>query len=114
MGKEKFYYSEDKRVAVARITYDGKGNVLSVNKLYDEYRKPRVTICGIYDKEKQTMSYGIAKCNSLDEFNKKRGQQISYARAVNKPCLVVKIKEDDKVSKVYMKYAKQLEKEALS
>jgi hypothetical protein len=113
MKKEKYYYGEDLRKVYMGVVVDSHNNIIQVNEKFGLITLPRVTICGIYDNEEQTLSFGVAKCAEGDEFNKKLGQRITYARALNKPYRVVQIKPEDKISKLFITNAKDIEQEVL-
>lgn len=113
MKKEKYYYGEDLRRVLMHAIVDSHNNIVQINEKYDVITLPRVTICGIYDNEEHTLSFGVAKCTKGDEFNKKLGQNISYARASKKPYRVVQINPEDKISKLFITNAKNIEQEVL-
>lgn len=114
MKKEKYYYSKPAKRGCVDVVLDSQNNILEIGKQFWCIQPiPRITICGIYDNEQNTMSYGVAKCNKYDEFNKKLGQEISYARAMMKPYKVVEIHPEDKISELFIKHARIIEEEVL-
>lgn len=115
MKKEKYYYSKPAKKGCVDVILDSQNNIIEFGKKFWAVQYiPRVTICGIYDNEEHTMSYGIAKCCKYDEFNKKLGQEISYARALRKPYKVIKIKPEDKISTLFIENARLIEEEVLT
>ena len=113
MKKEKYYYGDDLRRAIAMVTVNSKNMIIKINSMHTYDNIPRITICGIYDDVEKTMSYGVAKCSSNDDFRRKLGQKISYHRALHKPYRVVNIKPEDKISKLFITNARDIEKEVL-
>lgn len=113
MKKEKYYYGEDLRRAIAMVTVNSKNMIVNINSMHTYDNIPRVTICGIYDNIENTMSYGVAKCSEQDNFSRKMGQRISYSRALKCPYRIVHIQPEDKISKLFITHAKDIEKEVL-
>lgn len=113
MKKEKYYYSKGYRKALIDVIVDETDHIVHHGAKYGVFSLPRVTICGIYDDEAHTMSYGVARCSSRDEFKREFGQRISYGRAVKRPYRVIQIQPTDKISEVFIANAKAIEEEVL-
>lgn len=113
MKKEKYYYSEDLHLAKMNVVVNSNHYILSTTDAYDYKPLPRLTICGVYDNEEHTMTYGVAICSSKDVFKRKIGQKISYDRAFIKPYRIVKINPSDKISELFINNARQIEHEIL-
>lgn len=113
MRKERFYYGRPWSIASVDFVVNsdfqacGEGVVTKTKPL------SRVTICGIYDTEKNTMSFGVARCSHRDQFVKSVGRDLSYYRANESPYKVVKIGEN-RVSDVFMTNAMDIESEVES
>ena len=113
MKKEKYYYSKNYRRVLLDAILDDNGIIKSINNKYNVDSLPRVTICGVYDNEQNTMTYGIARCSSRDNFVRRIGQKISYNRAFKNPYKIVQINPTDKISEVFITNAKLIEEEVL-
>ena len=109
MLKPKYYYSEPYYKALAHVIVDNHGGVIDFLDAYCKEAKPRVTICGIWDTEKNTMSYGYAVCSPEDQFEKKVGRKLAYDRAISKPCVTIYVSDNDSVSKIFINGAMDLE-----
>jgi len=114
MKKEKYYYSEPLYNAKMNVIVNAKQQVVMSNAIVQQRPLPRVTICGVYDNEDNTMTYGVAVCSERDTFNRKLGQKISYNRAFVKPYRTVFIHPTDKISKLFIENAREIEKEILN
>lgn len=114
MLKPRYYYSSPGKIADATVIVDENGSLIYT---YDDYRykkpMPRLTVCGIWDTEANTMSFGVARCSEKDTFEKAIGRSISHQRASEDPCKVVHIDKLDKVSDIFMMVAENLEDEYL-
>lgn len=87
----KYYHSAPTQLRCGLFLADAEGN-----KIYDFPTKsaliknlPRVTICSVLDGNK--LSFGYTTCSSKEQYTKKRGQRISYARAIGHPYKVVEL-----------------------
>lgn len=76
--------------------------------LYEILNNPRVTICGIYDEEKEIMSFGISVCSTKDQFIKRIGREIAQNRAENKPYMKITSSKKD-IGSTFIKFAIALE-----
>lgn len=113
MKKEKYYYSEDLHLAKMDVIINNYHKIVATGEIGEYKSLPRVTICGVYDNEAQTMTYGVAICSEKDTFKRKIGQTISYNRAFTKPYRVVQIHPSDKISELFITHARQIECEVL-
>ena len=50
------------------------------------------SVVGLFDNEKMTISYGIAKTHKDDNFSKKIGRELATYRATNAPILVEEVR----------------------
>lgn len=87
----KYYHSLPQQVRCGLFLADAEGN-----KIYDFPIKstlvknlPRVTVCSVLEGKK--LSFGYATCSSREQYSKRRGQRISYARAIGKPYKVIEL-----------------------
>lgn len=112
MLKPRYFYSEPAAIATAKVILDADGSIIG---LADETtakvtrRLPRTTICGIFDDEKKTLSFGYAKCSHKDIFNKSLGRKISYNRAIKNPLCTITVDALDNLSDLFMETATMLE-----
>lgn len=66
-----------------------------------EESKNRITICGIFDTETKTMTFGASRCSKQDSFKKDFGRKIAYGRAQRNPYLETDVLENEKISDVF-------------
>ena len=114
MKKERFYYGEDITLANLEVVLNQDKNIVATGRLSYANKFPRVTICGVYDDEEQTMTYGVALCSRKDVFNKSVGRQLARQRAYQKPYKVVNIHPAYTVSETFMFYAQDIENEVMT
>lgn len=72
----------------------------------------RITVAGIYNQEKATMSLGVAKCFRGDNFCKKTGRELAVGRldlVANKPMLVVPVEPEADIQEVFKNKFNQIE-----
>lgn len=113
MKKARFYYSEELTINSVEVLLKNE-SIVAVGKNFKYVRNfPRITICGIYDDENNTMSFGVARCSSRDSFVKAKGRELSQNRAETKPYKIVKILPGQKVSDVFMANAVEIDEEVL-
>ena len=106
MKKVRYYYSDDLRLGKVEVVLNNFGNPVALSDLIGPIKfLPRNTICGIYDDEESTMTFGVARCASKDDFVKSVGREISLKRAETNPIRVVHIHPTQKVSDVFMEHA---------
>lgn len=110
MKNARFYYSLPIVKATVVMVENSVFNVDDVLGYYN-YTKtplPRITICSVLDKEKNTLSFGAAICSAKDRFVKKIGRELSYKRAMENPMLVLPVTKDN-INKVRMQACEELE-----
>ena len=86
----KYYHSVPQQIRQVRVITDVNGNLLYVfpdSKFVKNL--PRVTVCSVLNGDE--LRFGYTTCASKDNFVKRIGQRISFARAIKKPYKVVKI-----------------------
>lgn len=113
MKKERFYFTQGVKLGNLEVLVNDNGDIVAAGGLSFKSNIPRVTICGIYDDEANTMTYGVARCSHKDVFIKKKGRELAFDRALNKPYDIVRIGKK-KVSDVFMENARRIEEEVLS
>lgn len=89
----KYYYSASQQIRSKLVLTDGQGNeIADINaKLKLVKSLPRVTVCSVLDGLK--LSFGYATCSVNEKYSKKKGQAISYARAIGKPYAVFELSD---------------------
>ena len=75
---------------------------------------PRVTICGIFNPDDNTISFGVSRCSTKDVFVKSTGKELSYARAKDTPYKVIKVRGGDKISDRFIDSCLEIEEEVLA
>ena len=114
MKKERFYYGDDVTLANLEVVLNNTGDIVASGALKTKYKFPRVSICGVYDNENQTMTYGVALCSHKDVFKKNIGRELSRKRAYENPYRIVDIHPSQSVPDVFMTHAMDIENEVLS
>ena len=109
MLKPRYYYSDTRYEGMSKCLFDDNGYLIDFKDPLSVQRKTKLTICGIWDTEKNTMSFGYAKCSPNDQFVKKIGRELAYNRALEKPIVIVYISENEYVSDVFINNALTLE-----
>ncbi len=112
MKKNRFYYGDDLSVADLEVVILNE-QLVAVGNTKHRKKLPRVTICGIYDDEEQTMTFGVTKCSEKDIFIKSIGRELAIKRAEESPYRIVRIKPFQKVSEVFMMHATDIEQRVL-
>lgn len=89
----KYYYSAPMQIRSGLFLADANGTWINSLPIKSQLVKslPRVVICSVLDGN--TLSFGYATCSSKEQYSKKRGQRISYARAIGKPYKVVELED---------------------
>lgn len=113
MKKERFYYGEELIISNLEVLVDREKNIIGTGGISGRRSFPRISICGIYDNEANTMSFGVARCSGNDTFVKAIGRNLSRKRAIEKPFRVVKIHPSQKISEVFMTHALNIESEVM-
>lgn len=113
MKKERFYYGEDITLANLEVVLSRDRNIVATGRLSNQGKFPRVSICGIYNDEEHTMTYGVALCSSKDVFKKDMGRELSRKRAQEKPYCVINTRGYKSVSEAFIENARKIEQEVL-
>ena len=110
MENARFYYSLPLVKATVVMVEDSKFDPDNILGYYSKTRQvlPRITICSILNKEKNTLSFGVAFCSAKDRFVKKIGRELSYKRALENPILTLPVTKDN-VSMTRMQACEELE-----
>ena len=91
MLKERFYYGQEHTfVEILGVMNSVSERVGLIGNYRVVGKAPRVSICGVWDTETNTMSFGVARCSSRDTFNKKVGKELARERATKSPYKIVK------------------------
>lgn len=84
----RYYYSDECFIETQKgLVYEGD---LYPTSLVSLTRKngPRLTICGYYNSDENTISFGVSRCSEKDTFNKKKGRELAKYRAISNPYIV--------------------------
>lgn len=110
MKTVKYYYSKAIHVRLARVVTDDQGEVLyMLEDGYKMFKKlPRVTVASIYDKDANSMSFGVAICSPKDTFKKSEGRRLAFSRALSNPSLTVRAIKRGRVRETSKTYANEL------
>lgn len=106
----KYVYSAPKNKAIKMVIVnaEGKEDVLYPYTIKEIHSLPRYTVCSVLDKEKDTLSFGIARCSAKDRFVKKIGRKLSYQRALSNPITVIQNVHVYRISEITRQIANQL------
>ncbi|MBQ8132606.1 MAG: hypothetical protein IJ193_08955 [Bacilli bacterium] len=87
----KYYYSAPMQIRCGFFIADAEGNWLNDLPIKSTLVKnlPRVVVCSVLEGNR--LSFGYCTCSSNEQYSKKRGQRISYARAIGKPYKVIEL-----------------------
>lgn len=111
MLKPRFYYTDPMYESEVKMLFLDDKTPVAYKKPMNKLAFPRLTICGIWDTDKNTMSYGVAKCCFKDRFEKKVGRRLAYNRALEDPIRVIKISDIKNVSTTFIEEAQNIEYE---
>ena len=114
MKKERFYYGEEYIISNLEVMLDKDRRIIGAGSLSGKINLPRVTICGIYDTDDNTMSFGVARCSGKDSFLKAKGRELSRKRANESPITVVTVLPDQKISEVFITNARDIESNVMT
>lgn len=114
MKTVKYYYSKLVHVRYLPCVTDDQGEVQFIlNRNTSNPKKlPRVTVASVYDRENNSMSFGVAVCSPKDTFRKSEGRDLAYKRAMENPNCVVKSIKKGHVREVSKKYSNALIEQA--
>lgn len=104
----KYYYSAPVQIRRGYFIADAEGNWLNDLAVKSELVKnlPRVVVCSVLEGNK--LSFGFATCSSKEQYSKKRGQSISYARAIGRPYKVVELENIKTIHDVSAQMVKEI------
>lgn len=103
----KYYYSAPTQIRIGYYLANDDGlpiYTFAHSKLYKNL--PRVTICSILEGDK--LSFGYTVCSSKDQYVKKLGQRISYARASTKPYVVYHVSNTQDIHEISRKVVDEI------
>ena len=109
MKKERFYYGEELIISNLEVLINKEKSIVGTGNINGRKSFPRISICGIYDNEAETMSFGVARCSGIDTFVKATGRELSRKRALENPFRVVCVHPSQKISDVFMTHALDIE-----
>ena len=115
MNNVKFYFSNDFKLANMKVLLGTNNTVVATGNLVGRFtRIPRVTICGIFDPTKKTITFGVTRCSVKDTFVKAIGRELAYKRAITEPYKIVSVPNNKKISEVFINTCLEIEKEVMS
>lgn len=114
METVKFYFSNDFKVANMEVLLGTNNKIVATGNIVGSFtRIPRVTICGIFDPTKKTLTFGAARCSAKDTFVKAIGRELAYKRTITEPYKVISVADDEKVSEVFINTCLEIEEEIM-
>lgn len=114
METVKFYFSNDFKVANMEVLLGTNNKIVATGNIVGRLtRIPRITICGIFDTTKKTLTFGAARCSAKDTFVKAIGRELAYNRAITEPYKVISVADDEKVSEVFINTCLEIEEEII-
>jgi hypothetical protein len=111
MKHERFYYSEDLTISNLEVLTASDGNIVASGNLQPKRKFPRLTICGLYDKDNSELSFGVARCSGNDSFVKSTGRNLARERALKSPYKKVHVNTAKKVHDVFIDECLVIEEE---
>ena len=115
MNNVKFYFSNDFKLANMKVLLGTNNTVVATGNLVGRFtRIPRVTICGIFDPTKKTITFGVTRCSIKDTFVKAIGRELAYKRAITEPYKIVSVSNNKRISEVFINTCLEIEKEVMS
>lgn len=112
--KERFYYGENLSKSNLEVLVDDNDNIVASGRLMGRSSFPRIAICGVYDYDNHTLSFGVARCSHNDVFVKSVGRELSKKRAFENPCRVVTVGPNEKISEVFEDNVADIEEQIMS
>lgn len=112
MKVERYYYSYPYGTGSAWALLDPHKKV-TANSVVGKYIKPfpRLTVCGVFDSDTHTATFGTAVCSPKDIFIKKTGREIALKRATESPVKTVHVINIKDFAQEFYKVAAELEQE---
>ena len=115
MNNVKFYFSKDFKLANMEVFLGTNNTVIATGNIVSKLRRiPRITICGILDSTKNTLTFGVSRCSAKDSFVKSIGRDLSYQRATTNPYKVVSIPNNTKISELFINTCLDIEREVMT
>ena len=115
MNNVKFYFSNNFKLANMEVLLGTDNTVVATGNLVGRFaRIPRVTICGIFDPTKKTLTFGVTRCSVKDTFVKAIGRDLAFKRAIAEPYKIVSVSNNKKISEVFINTCLEIEKEVMS
>ena len=115
MNNVKFYFSRDFKLANMEVLLGTDNTVVATGNLVGRFtRIPPVTICGIFDPTKKTLTFGVTRCSVKDTFVKAIGRDLAYKRAITEPYRIVSVPNNKKIWEVFINMCLEIEKEVMS
>ena len=115
MNNVKYYFSNDFKIANMEVLLSTNNTVIATGNIIGHpTRIPRVTICGIFDPDKKTLTFGVARCSAKDTFVKATGRDLAYKRAITEPYKVVSVPNNEKISKIFINTCLEIENEIIA
>lgn len=99
--RTKYYHTPAGQVRIGYFIADANGkfiNDIPIQRSNLVRELPRITICSILDGNK--LSFGYTTCSQKDRYIKKVGNKIAYDRALNNPCFVREMSEEENIHEI--------------
>lgn len=115
MNNVKYYFSNDFKIANMEVLLGTNNTVIATGNIIGHpTRIPRITICGIFDPVKKTLTFGATRCSAKDTFVKAIGRDLAYKRATTEPYKIVSVSDSEKVSEVFINTCLEIEEEIMT
>ena len=115
MNKVRYYYGKNFKIANLEVVLGNNNNIIAAGRVTGKIKPiPRVTICGIFNPDDNTISFGVSRCSTKDVFVKSTGKELSYTRAKDTPYKVVKVRRGEKISDRFIENCLEIEEEVLA
>ena len=115
MNNVRYYYGKNFKLANLEVILGNNNNIIAAGKVTGKIKPiTRVTICGIFNPDDNTISFGVSRCSTKDVFVKSTGKELSYARAKDTPYKVIKVRGGDKISDRFIDSCLEIEEEVLA
>lgn len=115
MKSIRYFYGTEYKTALVPVLLDANNEIITTigNPVGNKKSTPRVTICSIYDDEKNTLSFGVSRCSKKDVFDKEIGKKLALQRAETKPIDVMTITDKKQLGRICTQRCLEIEDEAL-
>ena len=114
MNNIRYYFGSDLKIANMEVLLGTNDTVIAMGSLNRIKRIPRVTICGIFDPDKKTLTFGATRCSAKDAFVRSIGRNLAYKRAIAEPYKVVSVSDNEKISDVFINTCLYIENEIMA